>query len=121
VIANDTPAKLKAELGGTVIELGYDNAANAARAKDEVVRVAGDAHVELEDSTIHITTDDGAHLLMGVLRPLDTTELAPARITVREPSLDDVFLSMTGHHAEDTTSETPDPAAKGGRGRRGRR
>jgi ABC-2 type transport system ATP-binding protein len=123
VIANDTPQRLKAELGGTVIELGYDDAANAARARDEVTRVAGEAHVELEDTTIRVTTDDGAHLLMGVLRPLDTTDLAPARITVREPSLDDVFLSMTGHHAEDTATETPDPAAAapGGRRRRGRR
>jgi len=60
---------------------------------------------------------------MGILRPLDTSELAPARITVREPSLDDVFLSMTGRHAEDAVSATPDPATPSGRGkrRRGRR
>src|ERR671928_1932752 len=103
VIGNDTPAKLKAELGGTVIELGFDDAGVADRAREEVTRVAGDSRVELEDTTVRITTDDGAHLLMGVLRPLDTTELAPARITVREPSMDDVFLSMTGRHAEDTT------------------
>jgi ABC-2 type transport system ATP-binding protein len=103
-----------------VIELGYDDAAVAARARDEVTRVAGEAKVELEDTTVRVTTDDGAHLLMGVLRPLDTTELAPARIVVREPSLDDVFLSMTGRHAEDTTTPpdaTPDPARRGRRGR----
>jgi ABC-2 type transport system ATP-binding protein len=121
VIANDTPQRLKAGLGGTVIELGYDDAAVAGRAKDEVDRVVdSSAHVDVEETTVRVTTDDGAHLLMGVLRPLDTTELAPARIVVREPSLDDVFLSMTGHHAEDTTTPpdaTPDPA---GRGRRRR-
>jgi ABC-2 type transport system ATP-binding protein len=123
VIANDTPERLKAQLGGTVIELGYDDAALAARARDEVGRVVGDTPVELDDSTVRVTTDEGAHLLMSALRPLDTTELAPARITVREPSLDDVFLSMTGHRAEDTTTPadaTPDPARRGRRGRKGR-
>src|SRR4029079_5198373 len=101
VIADDTPERLKSNLGGTVIELGYDDAGLAQRAREAVTNVAGDgAKIELEDTTIRLTTDDGAHLLMGVLRPLDTTELAPARITVREPSLDHVFLPMTGHHAE---------------------
>jgi len=121
VIADDTPERLKSNLGGTVIELGYDDAGLAQRAREAVTNVAGDgAKIELEDTTIRLTTDDGAHLLMGVLRPLDTTELAPARITVREPSLDDVFLSMTGHHAEDTSAAgQPDVAAKRGRRRRG--
>ena len=121
VIANDTPQRLKAELGGTVIELVYGDAALAARALAEVRSAAGEAHVELEDATVRVTSVDGAHLLMGILRPLDTSDLAPARITVREPSLDDVFLSMTGHHAEDEPAGTDGPVAGVRRGRRGRR
>jgi hypothetical protein len=38
---------------------------------------------------------------MQALRELDDHDLAPAGLSVREPSLDDVFLALTGHHAED--------------------
>ena len=93
VIANDTPAALKARLGSTVIELGFADAGIAARAQ---ALVGG----ELEGSTLRVTTHDGATVLVNALRALDAEGAAPATLTVREPSLDDVFLALTGHHAE---------------------
>jgi ABC-2 type transport system ATP-binding protein len=120
VIANDTPAHLKSQLGGTVIELGFADEALATRALPEVSAAAGDeGHVELDDRSVRITTPDGARLLMGVLRRLDTDDLEPANLSVREPSLDDVFLSLTGHRAEDAKPKE-ETAAGGGRRRRGR-
>ncbi len=119
VIANDSPAALKAHLGGTVIELGYPEPIVAGRALERVSAAAGDSHVEIEDRTVRITSQDGARLLMGVLRPLDSDGLEPATITVREPSLDDVFLALTGHHAENATSAEPAEAGRRARRRRG--
>jgi ABC-2 type transport system ATP-binding protein len=117
VIANDTPAHLKSQLGGTVIELGFGDESAAARALPEVSAAAGDGgHVELEERNVRVTTPDGARMLMGVLRRLDTGGLEPANLAVREPSLDDVFLSLTGHHAEDAQPAEEDAA--GGRRRR---
>ena len=107
VIANDTPDALKAQLGGTVIELGYADETTAVRALEPVTVAADGAHVEREERTIRVTSDDGARMLMGVLRPLDGDGLEPATLTVREPSLDDVFLTLTGHHAE---GDEPAPA-----------
>ena len=69
---------------------------------------------------MRVTPPDGARLLLGVLRRLDTDGLEPANLAVREPSLDDVFLSLTGHHAEDAQPEEEAAAAGGGRRRRGR-
>jgi ABC-type multidrug transport system ATPase subunit len=115
VIANDTPERLKAQLGGTVIEMGFTDEDTAARALPAVVAAAAGAHVEREERTVRVTSDDGAKMLMGVLRPLDGDGLEPATLTVREPSLDDVFLTLTGHRAED--AEPAQPAARG-RGRR---
>jgi ABC-2 type transport system ATP-binding protein len=113
VIANDTPAHLKSQLGGTVIELGFGDESAAARALPEVSAAAGDGgHVELEERNVRVTTPDGARMLMGVLRRLDTGGLEPANLAVREPSLDDVFLSLTGHHAEDAQPAEEDAAGE---------
>jgi daunorubicin resistance ABC transporter ATP-binding subunit len=99
VIANDTPAQLKARLGSTVIEIGLADASTANRAH-EVLSRAGAASSELEDSIVRLTTHGGARLLVDALRALDGEGIVPVALTVREPSLDDVFLALTGHHAE---------------------
>ena len=54
---------------------------------------------------LRITSDQGAHVLVEVLRILETDGLEPDTLTVREPSLDDVFLALTGHHAEGATAD----------------
>jgi ABC-2 type transport system ATP-binding protein len=103
VIANDTPAQLKARLGSTVIEIGLADAMTANRAHDVLAR-AGTSSPELEDSTVRLTTHQGARLLVDALRSLDGEGIVPVTLTVREPSLDDVFLALTGHHAEEVAA-----------------
>src|SRR5712691_2510236 len=115
VIANDTPAGLKAQLGSTVIEVGMANEPSALSAKDLLSRTLGD-RVEREGTMVRLTAD-GAGTLMDVLRSLDAGGLGPASIAVREPSMDDVFLRLTGHHAEDTAVPEADAAGKARRKR----
>src|SRR5262249_52691786 len=103
VIANDTPAQLKARLGSTVIEIGLADASTARRAHD-VLAPPGASSPELEDSTVPLTTHEGPGLLVDALRALDADGVVPVPLTVREPSLDDVFLALTGHHAEEVTA-----------------
>jgi daunorubicin resistance ABC transporter ATP-binding subunit len=101
VIANDPPAQLKARLGSTVIEIGLADEATARRAADVLAR-AGTFAPELEGVTVRLTTHEGARLLVDALRALDGEGVVPTALTVREPSLDDVFLALTGHHAEES-------------------
>ena len=102
VIANDTPAALKGQLGTTVIELGMGEPARAAYAEQLLSQMLT-ARPEQEGATIRLTSGNGSRELIDVLRALDDQGLAPATLAVREPSLDDVFLALTGHHAEDDT------------------
>ncbi|HEX8858609.1 MAG TPA: ATP-binding cassette domain-containing protein [Actinomycetes bacterium] len=123
VIANDTPAALKAQLGSTVIELGMGETARALQAGD---LLAGrlDAQPERDGATVWLTSGDGSRLLIDVLRLLDDHQLAPATLAVREPSMDDVFLALTGRRAEGQAAEGEAAAdgrrrAGSGSGRRG--
>jgi ABC-2 type transport system ATP-binding protein len=104
VIANDTPDRLKAQLGSTVVEMeirGEDRADRAVR----VLSARIDDHIEREGERVRITSERGAAVLIEALRSLDEEGMAPDTLAVREPSLDDVFLALTGHHVE--ASEPP--------------
>ena len=104
VIANDTPARLKARMGSTVIELGFADSAVAERAHAVLARASAGSP-ELDGTTVRLTTHDGSRLVVDALRTLDAEGIVPATLVVREPSLDDVFLALTGHHAEPAEAE----------------
>jgi ABC-2 type transport system ATP-binding protein len=113
MIANDTPDRLKTQLGSTVVEIGLRGDGRSERAT-ELLSGSLDARVEREGDTLRITSDQGARLLIDVLRTLDGGGLEPDTLTVREPSLDDVFLTLTGHHAgSDDREASGDGARKG--------
>ena len=113
VIANDTPAALKARLGNTVIEMGMSDESAAMRAT-EVLTAVLSSKPEREGSIVRLSSDQGARLLIDALRYLDERQLVPATLTVREPSMDDVFLALTGHRAE-VAPEPTAPVTVGGR------
>jgi ABC-2 type transport system ATP-binding protein len=114
VIAHGTPSELKSQLGNTVIEVVMSDIDTATRAEGVLASI-GPQPPEREGSTLTISTMDGTALTMDVLRALDSAHLPPTNLTLREPSLDDVFLSLTGHRAE---VETEQLEAVGGRRRR---
>jgi daunorubicin resistance ABC transporter ATP-binding subunit len=106
VIAEGTPAQLKADLGNSVIEIGMSDDEFARRAQTLLSAVGSP---ELEGTTIRLPSHDGPRALMGVLRALDAESLFPTTLTVRDPSLDDVFLRLTGRHAEPPAPEDEAP------------
>jgi ABC-2 type transport system ATP-binding protein len=118
VIAEGTPEALKADLGATVLEVGLDSLDDAARTA-ELFQALG-AHTPLLNGTVvEVTVDSGPTSAMAGLRSLDQEGIVPAAFTLREPSLDDVFLALTGRRTEDETESTDEPGAAGRR--RGRR
>jgi ABC-2 type transport system ATP-binding protein len=110
VIAEGTPAELKSSLGDTVIEIGMPGEVEALQAQAALAALNGGP--ELEGTTLRLASDS-PRVLMDVLRTLDGQGLSPSSLTVRDPSLDDVFLALTGHHAEPTTETAGEPAQIG--------
>ncbi|MBA3689979.1 MAG: ATP-binding cassette domain-containing protein [Actinobacteria bacterium] len=109
VIANDTPAALKSQLGSTVFEMDMPDG-DAERAVALLTPVVT-GRVEREGEHLRITSELGARALIEILRTLDAAGLEPQSLTVREPSLDDVFIALTGHHAEDMSDASKGDAA----------
>ncbi len=110
VIARGTPAELKAELGTTVISVTL---ADAEAAKGAASLLAGlvDKEPVLDGANVELTVEAGPATAAEVLRTLDQHGVTVAGLALREPSLDDVFLSLTGHRtAED---EDADAAPEG--------
>ncbi|MGH9299849.1 MAG: ATP-binding cassette domain-containing protein [Acidimicrobiales bacterium] len=98
VIAEGTSAQLKAQLGSSVLHLdmGSDEAAEKALV---ALEGAFDYPPTREETVVELALDGGPRFISDALRLLDDAALAPVGLTVREPSLDDVFLSLTGHGA----------------------
>jgi ABC-type multidrug transport system ATPase subunit len=113
VIARGTPADLKSQLGSTVIEIGMADEQQAIRAEG-VLAPYVPGKPEREGALVRVASADGPQLLIEVLRSLDAHELAPGSLTVREPSLDDVFLALTGRHAEPEPSQDREAVHTGG-------
>ncbi len=116
VIAEGTPAELKADLGATVISITLAEEAVVELAAEILRPVAGGRSPSVEGATVELTVEEGPRVAADALRALDQRGFAVSGLALREPSLDDVFLSLTGHRAE---PEEPDgePAADGRRER----
>jgi daunorubicin resistance ABC transporter ATP-binding subunit len=108
VIAEGTPADLKARLGGTVIEVGFEDDTAAVRA-NAVLRPFGVRPPERNGHVVHVEVAEGPRTLVAALRALDGDRLDTRSLAVREPSLDDVFLALTGRraHIDETADATP--------------
>jgi ABC-2 type transport system ATP-binding protein len=101
VIAAGTSDELKDRIGGDVV--GFDVANDAAaRAAVEALAGVGEGAPTVDGLTISVHVGSrGSDLLVEVVRRLDAARIAVSGLAVRRPSLDDVFLALTGHAAEE--------------------
>ncbi|MGO9195983.1 MAG: ATP-binding cassette domain-containing protein [Acidimicrobiales bacterium] len=96
VIAEGTSAELKAQLGTSVLDLDMGSADVAEKAIAVLGNQLGRAPTQ-QGSVVEIPLEGRPRNVIEALRLLDEASLAPTGLTVREPSLDDVFLALTGH------------------------
>lgn len=108
IIAEGTPKELKANLGATVVSvtlLDSDSAKSAAQLITDVLNLK-DHRPLLNGSEIEVTVENGPKAGAEILRTLDTAQINVVGLMLREPSLDDVFLTLTGHRTEDALDKS---------------
>jgi len=119
VIAKGTSNELKSQVGGDRIEIVVESVGDVANAA-ALIQEFGSAPAITEDltKTILLPVAGGSTAIVNIVRKLDENKISIADIALRRPTLDDVFLSLTGH-ATENTEEVAKPA-KGRRGRKAR-
>jgi ABC-2 type transport system ATP-binding protein len=96
IVADDTPAALKAQVSGDTITVGVLDPA-AARAAEQAARAAVPVREYVTtDSAVIVLVPDGATAVAPLLHVLEAAGARPTTIAVNRPTLDDVFLTLTG-------------------------
>ncbi len=113
VIARGTSDVLKKQVGGERLEVVVESA-HIKATMEIVAKVSGDK-VSLDEALRQISApvSTGATALIEVLRALDTAGIHPLDVGLKRPSLDDVFMSLTGHVAEEVVAAPVDKKKKG--------
>jgi ABC-2 type transport system ATP-binding protein len=108
VIALGTADELKDQVGGERMEIVVRDPTRIDEVRSVLARVGLAAPV-VDDHFRRVTvaTSGGARLIIEVARELDEADIVIDDLAVHRPTLDDVFLTLTGHVAEDT--EVPEP------------
>ena len=107
VIAAGSVADLKNQTGGEILSLHVQDRATIETAVHTLAKYgAGDPQVMAETGEIRMPVDRGSSMLADVIRGLDESGVTVFDIALRQPTLDEVFLALTGHVAEDVSDVT---------------
>lgn len=105
VIAEGTPERLKTEIGGNRFEIVVRRAEELTAAAAVVSRICGsEAEVDADTRTVGARTGDRSVTLPEVFRALDQAGVETEDVAVRRPTLDEVFLSLTGRRTDEVAA-----------------
>jgi ABC-2 type transport system ATP-binding protein len=111
-IARGTADQLKAQVGGERVEIVVGSAGDLGTARAVLADLASGA-VTADEHTRRLTApvQGGAGVLVEALRRLDAADVVVLDVALRRPTLDDVFLALTGHAAEGGSGEPSEPSS----------
>ena len=99
VAAEGTPDELKALIGGDVITFTF-NSDNEVKKAQQLIE-----NSETEKNQLRVTVENGAEKIPDLLKHLSNNKLEVVSVTANKPSLDDVFLQVTGYRLEGAEEE----------------
>ena len=94
VVAEGTPDELKSSIGGDVITLTFRTDDDAIKAQTII------ENSDIEDNQIRVTVENGAEKIPNLLNQLVSKDINVQSVSANKPSLDDVFLKVTGYRLE---------------------
>ena len=113
-IAEGTADQLKAQVGGERVEIVLAQAADLPAARSMLAELS-DGQVESDEHSRRLVApvQGGAGVLMEALRRLDAERIGVLDVALRRPTLDDVFLTLTGHVSEQLPDESDSAELQG--------
>ena len=119
VIAQGTSDELKSQVGGDRVELVVESPDQTESAKQALAPIAsGEINLNAQEHKVIVPTSGGSRAVVEAVRLLDEAKIPIADISLRRPTLDDVFLSLTGRVAEDEVSDSGLASKKSRKGSR---
>ncbi len=119
LITQGTGDELKDRMGGSVIELHVADE-DRSRTLEAMGAISGEVAFEETRKIIRLPAPDGSQTLLKVVRRLDETGINAQDVALHKPTLDDVFLTLTGRGAAEAEAERESVQKPGRRGRRER-
>ena len=116
IVASDTPDNLKAQVAGDLVDLEVTDQSRVTEAAERLGAITGSAGVEIEGRHVRGRIPRAGRAIPGLLRELDRTDVTLDSIEVLRPTLDDVFLTLTGRSlrdAEAAAGATSEPVLEG--------
>ena len=106
IVASDTPDNLKAQVSGDLVDLEVADADHVTTAAEKLAAVIASGsvaseEVEVEGHHVRGRVQRAGVVIQGLLRELDQAGITLTSIEVRRPTLDDVFLTLTGRSLRD--------------------
>ena len=113
IVAEGSPASLKAEIGRVSLEAVPANPNDRERLRSELARFGTPAAAGPKGEAVRLS--EGAEQMAEIVRALDAAGIAVAELLLHQPSLDDVFLEKTGRSLEGAEAQDEDEAVAGAR------
>jgi ABC-2 type transport system ATP-binding protein len=101
IVAEGTPDDLKRRVGGDAVVVTLEKTADGAKAASTAATAVKGSEPEVDGVTVRLTAANGGASLPGLLGALAKAGIEVTGVEVRRPTLDDVFLTLTGHSLRD--------------------
>jgi ABC-2 type transport system ATP-binding protein len=108
VIAEGTSDELKSRIGGERLEVHLEDAADAHAAIAALAPLGDEEPPTVEGGTVRVPLRARSGAIVTAVRALDEAGIGVEDIAIRRPTLDDVFITLTGHGAEEPAEEEPE-------------